>query len=202
MKNRVEENLKLTNIDLFPNVKIRNKLNLNFLFSALKDLNYMHFAFPFFMFLLLAILFTLGEITYRKKHRKEKTYTEIFLSYILFFYLGFSALLAAYSNIFQSAQTAALIGWPANPFFQFEVGMANFAFAILGFLSYWIRGKFWEATVIGWILFYVGAFAGHIIRYFTLSDISPLNIGAFIWINDLFMPLFSAFLLIYMRCRK
>lgn len=162
----------------------------------------MHFAFPFFMFLLLAILFTLGEIIYRKKQRKTNIYAEIFLSYILFFYLGLSALFGAYSNIFQGAQTAALIGWPANPFFQFEIGIANLAFGVLGLLSYWIRGRFWESTIIGWSILYVGAFVGHIIRYFTISDSAPLNFGAFIWFNDLFMPLLSVALLIYLRSRK
>ncbi len=43
---------------------------------------------------------------------------------------------------------AASIGWPAGSPFQFEVGIANLSFGILGILCLKFMDNFWTATVI------------------------------------------------------
>jgi hypothetical protein len=150
----------------------------------------------------LSILFTLVEIIYKNQRVNLKKYGEIFLSNILFFILGLGSLMGTYVHIFDSVRTAELIGWSPNPFFQFELGMANLAFGTLGILCRWIRGQFWEATIISWSVFVLGCFAGHIISYYTTGDISPLNFGSYIWLNDLFIPIFTIGLLIFARTKK
>ena len=42
-----------------------------------------------------------------------------------------------------------LIGWPPGSPFQFEVGIHDGAWGLLGFLSLWIGGSFWLATGLG-----------------------------------------------------
>jgi hypothetical protein len=162
----------------------------------------MHMTIPFFFLLGLAILFTLVQIIYKNQRFNVKKYSEIFLSYILFFYVGFGSFIATYGHIFNSIETAELIGWPPSPFFQFELGITSLAFGTLGILARWIKGRFWEATITGWSIFLLGCFIGHIISYNTIGDVAPLNFGAFLWFNDFFMPLLTIALLIFIRFKK
>jgi hypothetical protein len=146
-----------------------------------------------------AIVFTLIHIS--MKH-KELSVAEILLSYILFFNIGLMSLIAFSGHIFNPNEIAKLIGWaPGNPF-QFEVGVADLAFGVLGVLAIYYRGLFWLATVIGSSIFLLGDFITHVIQY-TQGNSAPYNIGIFVWVADLFIPLLSIFLLIlYFRGLK
>jgi hypothetical protein len=65
-------------------------------------------------------------------------------------------------HVFFPDQTAESIGWPTGSPFQFEVGVHDGAWGVLGFLCIWIGGLFWLATGLGWSLFMLGATYGHI----------------------------------------
>jgi hypothetical protein len=94
-------------------------------------------------------------------------------------------------------EIAKEIGWPPNNPFQFEVGISNFAFGILGLLSYKIKDSFRLSTLIGWSTLLFGAFIGHLIQAYTKQDFAPYNFGIFIWFNDLFLPILTITLFIY-----
>lgn len=146
-----------------------------------------------------AVVFTLIHIT--MKH-KELSTAEIFLSYILFFNIGLMSLIAFSGHLFNPNEIAKLIGWPTGNPFQFEVGVANLAFGVLGVLAIYYRGLFWLATVIGSSIFLLGDFIIHLIQY-AHGNQAPYNIGLFVWVNDLLIPLLSIILLgFYIRNLK
>lgn len=141
----------------------------------------------------IAIVFT---IIHSLVRHRETSVVEIFLSYLIFFNIGFMGLIAFCGHIFQPNRIADLIGWaPGNPF-QSEVGVANLAFGILGILSLYFRGLFWLATVLGASIFLLGDFIVHIAQYMQ-GDIAPYNIGLLIWFGDLFVPILALFLLVH-----
>lgn len=142
---------------------------------------------------IIAVLCTLVHLVYKKGSKAE-----VFLSYLLFFSMGVMGLFAAYAHLFKGPEIAHLIGWPAHNPFQFEIGVANLSYGVLGLLAYWIRGRFWDAAIIGWSIFLLGCFISHLIY----QNLAPLNIGIFLWFNDLFLPLLFLSLLYYLRSKS
>lgn len=78
-------------------------------------------------------------------------------------------------HVFFPDQTARSIGWAPGSPFQFEVGVHDGAWGVLGFLCIWIRGAFWLATGLGWSLFMLGATYGHIEQTLRAGDYAPYN---------------------------
>lgn len=78
-------------------------------------------------------------------------------------------------HVFFADETARLIGWPPGSPFQFEVGIHDGAWGVLGFLCIWIGGRFWLATGLGWSLFMLGATFGHIRQTIVSDDYAPYN---------------------------
>jgi hypothetical protein len=78
-------------------------------------------------------------------------------------------------HVFFADQVADLIGWPAGSPFQFEVGIHDGAWGVLGFLCIWIGGTFWLATGLGCSLFMLGATYGHIDQMVTAGNYAPYN---------------------------
>ena len=77
-------------------------------------------------------------------------------------------------HVFFSDQAAAMIGWPAGSPFQFEVGVHDGAWGVLGFLCIWIGGLFWLATGLGWSLFMLATY-GHIRETVLEGNYAPSN---------------------------
>lgn len=148
---------------------------------------------------LFAALLALANIAYKKEWHLPRA-AEIFLGYILLFLMGFMSLMAAYMHVFMGPETAAQIGWQPGSPFQFEIGMANLSYGVLGVLAFWIRGRFWDAAIIGWTILLIGCFIGHIIDYLVTGNNAPWNIGVHIWAYDLFLPIIVLGLLYYVRC--
>ena len=127
---------------------------------------------------------------------------ETLIAYLLLFNMGFMGLLAAFAHVFMGPETAKMIGWASGSPFQYEIGMANLSYGVLGILCFWIRGRFWDASVIGWCVLLLGCFAGHVISYYIDQNSAPYNIGPPIWFYDLFLPLGILSLLFYLRTAK
>lgn len=143
---------------------------------------------------ILAVIFSIFHISYKKAWHIPLG-AEIFLSYILLFCMGVMGLLAAYAHVFMGPETARMIGWQPGSPFQFEIGMANLSYGVLGVLAFWHWGRFWEAAIIGWAILLIGCFIGHLINYYATGNAAPWNIGLFIFINDLILPIFTLLLL-------
>ena len=82
---------------------------------------------------------------------------------------------SAYSPRVLRRSTARAIGWTTGSPFQFEVGMHDGAWGVVGFLCIWIGGMFWLATGLGWSLFMLGAAYGHIRQTVIKGDYAPYN---------------------------
>jgi hypothetical protein len=77
-------------------------------------------------------------------------------------------------HVFFPDEAAKMIGWSSSPF-QFEVGVHDGAWGVLGFLCIWIGGTFWLATGLGWSLFMLGATYGHIHQMVQHGNYAPYN---------------------------
>lgn len=144
------------------------------------------------------IICSAGTLFYKKKNTWHDR-AECFLGFLLLYNLGVMGLLAAYAHVFMPDQTAALIGWKGGSPFQYEIGMANLSFGILGILAFWQRGKFWDATIIGWNVLFLGCMVGHILNYYHHHNDAPYNIGPGIWLGDVVFPLLALSLLVFIR---
>lgn len=153
------------------------------------------------LFFVIALIFCFINLAYRRNWHCPQA-AEVLLGYVLLFNMGIVGLLAAYAHVFMGPEIAAQIGWQPGSPFQFEIGMANLSYGVLGVLAFWIRGRFWDAAIIGWSILLLGCFVGHLIQYFAYNDAAPLNIGVYIWFNDLFLPLFALTTLYYLRVRN
>lgn len=150
---------------------------------------------------IIALVFTVGHLTYYKEWHVPKA-VEVLLAYLLFFNMGIMGLLGAYAHVFMAPETARSIGWAPGSPFQFEIGMANLSYGVLGILSYWFRGRFWDASIIGWSVLFFGCFVGHVINYYTDNNTAPYNIGPYIWFYDLLLPILILTLWAYLRLPK
>jgi hypothetical protein len=88
---------------------------------------------------------------------------------VIGFFMGFVP------HVFFADRVAGLIGWPPGSPFQFEVGIHDGAWGVLGFLCIWIGGTFWLATGLGWSLFMLGATYGHNHEMVIAGNYAPYN---------------------------
>ncbi|MBN8549376.1 MAG: hypothetical protein J0M12_08690 [Deltaproteobacteria bacterium] len=78
-------------------------------------------------------------------------------------------------HVFFADRAARLIGWPPGSPFQFEVGVHDGAWGMLGFLCIWFGGSFRVATGAGWSFFMLGATYGHIRDTVLSGNYAPYN---------------------------
>ena len=142
----------------------------------------------------IAIVFTLFHMALSKKRNLE-----ILLNYILLFNMGLMGLIAAYGHIYMGPEIAEKIGWEPGSPFQFEIGMANLSYGVLGIIAFKAGRGFKTAAVIGWSVLLLGCFIGHIHEFLSFDNTSPYNIGIFVWLNDLLLPLLALTLLCVTR---
>jgi hypothetical protein len=124
---------------------------------------------------------------WRSRQRRPGRAAELVLLWFFGAAVGVGGLVVTASHVFFASATAAQIGFPPGNPFQFEVAMGNFAFAVLGILCIWVRGRFWEATAIGFTVFYWGATLGHLMELFDHHNDAPYNAGP-ILITDIGLP--------------
>lgn len=142
-----------------------------------------------YLFIGLVLVFFGLSLAFKKALRTKEKMIETLLLYLLVFCVGFTGLMAFSGHVFMADKVAESIGWAVGSPFQFEVGMANLAFGIIGILCIWIRRSFWLATAIGWAVFLFGAAYGHIRDLTTHSNSAINNSGAVLWIGDIALPL-------------
>ena len=124
----------------------------------------------------LMVVLPLLHLALSKVPRTPLRVIHILLLYALVFGVGVIGLpLGFIPHVFFPDQTAESIGWPTGSPFQFEVGLHDGAWGVLGFLCIWIGGLFWLATGLGWSLFMLGAAYGHIRETVIKGDYAPYN---------------------------
>lgn len=142
------------------------------------------------LFFLLAVVLASLHLLLSKTPRTPLRITELLLVYLLVFSCGIGGLYAFMGHIFASDAVAQSIGWPVGSPFQLEVGATNLAFGVLGLLCIFFRGLFPLATTIGYSIFLLGAACVHLHDIHVRGNLAEFNSGAFLYIQDFFVPLF------------
>ena len=142
------------------------------------------------LFFLLAVVLASLHLLFGKSPRTPLRITELLLVYLLVFSCGIGGLYAFMGHVFASDAVAQSIGWPVGSPFQLEVGATNLAFGVLGLLCIFFRGLFPLATTIGYSIFLLGAACVHLHDIHVRANLAEFNSGAFLYIQDFFVPLF------------
>lgn len=93
-------------------------------------------------------------------------------------------------------QIADSIGF-AHSAFQWEVGWADIAVGLIGFLSIWRRDSFLTAAVIAMAVLYWGDAIGHIMQWVAHGNTAPNNVWTIP--TDILQPLIAVILLVAYR---
>ena len=125
---------------------------------------------------ILMVVLPLLHLAINKVPRTPRRVVHILLLYALVFGVGVIGLpLGFIPHVFFADETARSIGWPTGSPFQFEVGLHDGAWGVLGFLCIWIGGLFWLATGLGFALFMLGASYGHVREMVIEANYAPYN---------------------------
>lgn len=124
----------------------------------------------------LSVILPIAHLFISKRPRTKERVVTILLLYALVLDVGVLGLpLGFIPHVFFADETARMIGWAPGSPFQFEVGIHDGAWGVLGFLCLWIRGSFWIATGLGWALFMLGAAYGHLRETLLQGNYAPAN---------------------------
>lgn len=146
---------------------------------------------------LLGILIPILVYFLSKKEKTRERLISLLLLYSLIFHVGVQGFfLGLIPHVFFADKIAESIGWQKGSPFQFEVGVHDGAWGLLGFLSIWIGGTFWYATGIGWAFFMLGAAYGHLRETILKGNYEIYNF--YMIFIDAFIALYLL-LLIYMH---
>lgn len=141
----------------------------------------------------IGLLLALINLIYRKKPMTYYSILEVVLLWQLVCGIGLFGIIGASGHILNADAIAKSIGWPTGNPFQTEVGLANLAFGILGLLCYFKRDGFWLATIIGELVFLVGAGILHIYQMYMYGNLAPNNAGVILYF-DIIYPVVILFL--------
>jgi hypothetical protein len=148
------------------------------------------------VFLVLGLVVGAAHLYLDNQPRTKGRVAQIFLLWLLVIAVGIQGILAFIAHTVFADATAASIGWPAGNPFQSEVAVANLSVGVLGILCYWMRGSFWNATVIGFSVWWLGDAVVHIRSIVVSANYAPNNAGVTLYM-DILMPMILSALLVY-----
>lgn len=117
---------------------------------------------------------------------KETSGYEITFRWFVLFAFGMTSFYAFIMHTFFPSIASAAIGWQTNPF-EYEVGMANLAFAVIGISSFSASYGFRIATVTAASVWLWGDAIGHIRQMMVNHNYTVGNAGSWFWL-DLILP--------------
>ena len=100
---------------------------------------------------------------------------EVYLIYLFMLGVAAGGLSGFFGHVFTPETVAESIGWPKGNPFQQEMGFANLALGVLGFIAAGRRDGFREATVIAVAIVGVGATVVHVIDMVQEGNLAPGN---------------------------
>ena len=105
----------------------------------------------------------------------------------LTFLVGVNGIMTGSGHMFRGPDVAKSIGWAPSPF-QWEVGLADLSYGVLGVMAGSYGRGFWLATIIAFSIFMLGAAAGHVRQMVVAHNFTPGNAGIYFWL-DLIVPI-------------
>lgn len=154
-----------------------------------------------YIFLIITLIGAVLHLFLSKMPKTKNRIVEIFLLWFLVVMVGFGSIWGFIGHVFMANLVAEMIGWPTGSPFQFEVGIANLSYGILGLLCWKFRDNFWTATVIAISTFYLGAAYVHIANITQTGNIAPGNAGYALYI-DILIPIILICLLVAYNLTK
>jgi hypothetical protein len=152
---------------------------------------------PLFLPLVLLIAFLVHLAVMRRPRTREHVLTVACL-WGLGLGMGVGELVTGLPHLLDPAYTSAQIGFAPSAF-EWEVGWANLAFAVVGLLSLWFRSTdFWLASTIGYLVYFWGCGVGHVHEYLVNGNTAPYNWGPIVPVVFL-MPLVLLLLVLALR---
>jgi hypothetical protein len=152
--------------------------------------------------LVLSLVVSAVHVYLDNRPRTKGRVVEIFLLWLLVITVGIQGILAFIGHTVFADATAASIGWPAGNPFQSEVAVANLSVGVLGILCYWMRGSFWNATVIGFSVWWLGDAVVHIRSIVVSANYAPNNAGLTLPMDILMPVILIALLAYYLRVNR
>ena len=146
-----------------------------------------------FLLLLAVLVAVIHFLLVRRIKNRSISFFELLLLYVLVFGVGVAGLMSFVGHLFFADLIATKIGWATGSPFQFEIGVSDGAWGVLGILCIWFRKNFWLATGLGWSLFLIGAGYGHLRDLIAKNNYAPYNYGYIA--PDLLLPLIILVLL-------
>lgn len=143
------------------------------------------------LFVLAGILGFFGFV--KRANAKQGHVWEPLCFWMLLLFVGIGGVYGFITHGFMGEIAAKEIGWANSPF-QWEVGVANLVFGVLGILSACSKSRgFRLATVLGLMVWFWGDAAGHIYQMVIANNFAPGNAGTWFWL-DLISPAVILFL--------
>jgi hypothetical protein len=125
---------------------------------------------------LLALIGAAVHVGFRRQWSEKVERTRVFLCYQLTIALGLSGILVFVGHALRPTETAARIGWPASPNFQFELGGVGLGFAIAALLCLVVQKRhYWLGVALAPSIFLVLAGVNHV-RDALAGNLSPYNV--------------------------
>lgn len=148
------------------------------------------------IFFIIALIASFVHYRLRGPHTRARL-IELLLVYQLAITIGFGGVFGALAHLFAPKYTADQIGWATSPF-QRENAFGDLGIGVLGILCTWLRGNFWNATVIMASISLLGDAYGHIYELVVNHNHHPDNSGAILYM-DIIAPLVAIGLLLAWR---
>jgi hypothetical protein len=127
------------------------------------------------IFTILPILAAAIAILFDPQIRTRSQKLETYLIYLFGLAVAGGGIGGFFGHMFLSDFVAESIGWPAGSPFQLEMGFANLAIGVLGFVALTRRDGFREATVIAVTVLSFGATIVHLIDILETGNLAPGN---------------------------
>jgi hypothetical protein len=125
---------------------------------------------------LLGIGVIVGLIRAWPRRRNHMAALERFYVVVVFFAIGLNGVFSGFiPHVFFADAIAMKIGWPTGSPFQFEVGVHDGCWGLLGLLAARYKGGFLQATAIGWSVFLLFAGGNHLKQTVLNGDYAPYN---------------------------
>ena len=133
-------------------------------------------AMIFLALWLLALVGAAVHVGIRRQRPQPAQRARVFLCYQLTIALGLSGILVFVGHALRPIETAARIGWPASPNFQFELGGVGLGFAIAGLLCLVIRNLYhWFGVALAPSIFLALAGLNHVSEALG-GNLAPYNV--------------------------
>ncbi|HEX6312984.1 MAG TPA: DUF6790 family protein [Acidimicrobiia bacterium] len=135
------------------------------------------------------LLFTVAEVVQLAEHGTTGFHRATLLNTLVYL-IGVNGIVGASGHLFYPDPVARSIGWPPGNPFQWEVGVADLGWGVLGVMTPSYGRDFWLATIIVAAIFLLGAAVGHVRQMFVARNFAPGNAGG-VFFNDVAIPVFA-----------